>query len=62
MNKIIVRKFSFSPRKKTVLILELMEKNIRRSGLEKVSIKPKQAALLETGEKIIQQYVFGQGI
>ena len=28
-----------------------MEKKIRRSGLEKVSVKPKEAALLETEEK-----------
>ena len=62
MNKIIVRKFSFEPRNKTVLILELMKKNIRRSGLEKVSVKPKEAALLETGEKIIRQNIFGEGI
>ena len=39
-----------------------MKKNIRRSGLEKVSVKPKEAALLETGEKIIRQNIFGEGI
>ena len=39
MNKIIVRKFTFKPRKKTILILELMEKSIRKSGLEKVDSK-----------------------